>query len=74
MQVATFRANREGAPGRSPSAAGATLRSRRGAWAEGGSNARCPGMKELMPGHLYEAIECVYRGWRDYEMLSLTCE
>ena len=33
-------------------------------------NARCPGMQCSHPGASMEAIECVYRGWRDYEMRS----
>ena len=33
-------------------------------------NARCPGMQPLHPGASMRAIECVYRGWRDYVSLS----
>ena len=32
------------------------------------ANARCPGMQSSHPGASMQAIECVYRGWRDYAM------
>src|SRR4051812_24301721 len=32
-----------------------------------GRNARCPGVQDRTPGHLMRTIECVCRGWRDYE-------
>src|SRR5688572_23846573 len=76
VQIATHRAKRDPAAARKAGASSARgARRPRGAedarWrTRQGGNARCPGMQGSHSGASMQAIECVYRGWRDYVSLS----